>query len=311
MVEGKPYTVHQVKPGETFYSISVAYKVHVDSLMVVNRLAHEGAALHPGDMLIVPLYATKTDSPPTVAPVVPAPAPKVATPPVASNGYIQHVVITGENLYSVARQYPHTTLTAIKEANKLETENLSIGQILLIPAPKTATTPPPTPKPVAPVAPTSPQAPPTPIDSQAIYRPSGSQTTPPNTGAALVADTDDNATVASFDMKMLAEWESKYKANAATHKQETIKGTAVWMDDPSHENQYRFYAMHKSAPIGSIVKVKNLMNDRVVYVKVIGKMPSTKSNEKIIIKLSGGAARYLNVLDDKFMIELSMALENL
>ena len=86
----------------------------------------------------------------------------------------------------------------------------------------------------------------------------------------------------------------------------TIKGTAIWINDSSHENQYRFYAMHKSAPIGSVLMVRNLMNNRVVYAKLIGKLPNNKSNENIVVKLSAGAARYLNVLDDRFVVELSL-----
>jgi len=105
---------------------------------------------------------------------------------------------------------------------------------------------------------------------------------------------------------MLQDFQRRYQTEVANGKQETTTGTATWINDPSHENQYRFYAMHKTAPLGSIIMVKNLMNDRVVYAKVIGKLPNIKSNEKIIVKLSGGAARYLNVLDDKFMVELSL-----
>lgn len=309
-INGKAYTVHQVLLGETFYSIAQSYRVQVDSLRSVNRLADETASIHPGDMLIVPLYAGKSDA----AAIFVAPsAPAVNTPPVTTSvvaptvngGFIKHTVITGETLYSVARQYPHTNVAAIKAANKLEVESLSIGQVLLIPSGSA----------IAPSAPaTKPNTPPagkSPVDTNAIYtpnKPSGSVVPAIDSSQSTVMDEEENGavTVASFDMNMLLDLEGKYKSSIAGGKVEATKGTAIWITDSSHENQYRFYAMHKSAPIGSVVMVRNLMNDRVVYAKVIGKLPNNKSNENIVVKLSAGAARYLNVLDDRFVVELSL-----
>ncbi len=302
-INGKAYTVHQVHQGETFYSIAQIYKVQVDSLRSVNRLDEATAALHPGDMLIVPLYAGKTEATalykaPTTPNVVPAPAPAPIVAPPVSGGYIHHIVVTGETLYSVARQYPHTTVAAIQAANKLEVEGLSIGQVLLIPSGSAIT-------------PNTPPAGKLPVDTNALYtpnKPSGSVVPKLDSSQSAVIDEEDNGAimVASFDMNMLSDLKNKYNASIGADKAETTKGTAIWINDSSHENQYRFYAMHKSAPIGSVIKVRNLMNERVVYAKVIGKLPNNKSTENIIVKLSAGAARYLNVLDDRFMIELSL-----
>jgi len=305
-IDGKAYTVHQVRLGETFYSIAQTYKVQVDSLRSVNRLTDPAAALRPGDMLVIPLYAAKLDD---AAPNMPtAPTKPTNNTPTATTAstkeQTQHIVKTGETLYSVARLYPHTTVAAIKELNKLEVEGLSIGQVLLIPGSKTATTKPTTPKYTAPPAGQPP------IDSNAIFtpsKPSGSAAPAVNANDATVSDDDGGSTVASFDLGMLSDLKVKYNASVASGNEQVVKGTAGWLNDPSHENQYRFYALHKTAPIGSVVKVRNLMNDRVIYAKVIGKLPNNKSNESIIVKVSGGAARYLNVLDDKFMVELSMS----
>lgn len=309
-IYGKAYTVHQVQQGETFYSIAQSYRVQVDSLRSVNRLMDETSALHPGDMLVVPLYAGKTDANAIfVAPTAPAvnntaPSITVVAPPI-NGGFIKHTVVTGETLYSVARQYPHTNVAAIQAANKLEADGLSIGQVLLIPS-GTIINPSNTvaPKPATPPAKA-------PVDSNAIYapgKPSGSLVPANDSSQAMILDEEDNGavTVASFDMNMLVDLEGKYNASLADGKVEAVKGTAIWINDASHENQFRFYAMHKSAPIGSVIMVRNLMNNRVVYAKVIGKLPNNKTNENIIVKLSAGAARYLNVLDDRFVVELSL-----
>ena len=82
------------------------------------------------------------------------------------------------------------------------------------------------------------------------------------------------------------------------------KGVAVWLDNDRSENLQNNFALHKTAPIGSIIKVRNPMNGRAIYVKVVGRLPDNIANENILIKLSKGAARKLNVLDEKFVAEL-------
>lgn len=86
----------------------------------------------------------------------------------------------------------------------------------------------------------------------------------------------------------------------------TEKGVATWIENNGIQTSGdRFYALHSSAPIGSIVKVRNLMNNRTIYAKVIGNLSDTEKNEKVFIKLSAGAGERLNVLDDRFVVEIT------
>ncbi|MBC8046605.1 MAG: LysM peptidoglycan-binding domain-containing protein [Fimbriimonadaceae bacterium] len=83
------------------------------------------------------------------------------------------------------------------------------------------------------------------------------------------------------------------------------KGVATWIDgsnDLSITNE-RYYALHNSAPIGSVIKIRNLMNNRTIYAKVIGTLSAGEVNEKVTVKLSAGAAEKLNVLDNRFVVE--------
>lgn len=80
-------------------------------------------------------------------------------------------------------------------------------------------------------------------------------------------------------------------------------GAGEWIRNVDDGGNY--YALHSTVPAGSTITVKNLMNNKTVTVKVIGKLPSTAENEHIIIKLSASAAKALNILDDKFRVELS------
>jgi len=64
------------------------------------------------------------------------------------------------------------------------------------------------------------------------------------------------------------------------------------------------YAMHRYAPIGTIIRVVNPMNKRVVYCKVIGKLPDTGNNEGIVIKLSQNATKQLKAIDAVFLVRM-------
>jgi len=81
------------------------------------------------------------------------------------------------------------------------------------------------------------------------------------------------------------------------------KGIATWTHSSYDEGN--FYALHSTAPQGTIVTVRNLMNNKTVTVKVIGRLPSTSDNENVLIKISESAAKKLNVLDEKFLVEIS------
>ena len=71
----------------------------------------------------------------------------------------------------------------------------------------------------------------------------------------------------------------------------------------------KYLALHKSAKVGTILFVRNQMNDLKVMVRVIGKLPDTGSNQKIVIRLSKIAFSKLDPIDPIIPVELSY-LEN-
>ncbi len=88
------------------------------------------------------------------------------------------------------------------------------------------------------------------------------------------------------------------------------RGVATWIQSEQDENMKNYFALHKTAPLGTVIKVRNLMNNRTTYVKVVGKLPDTEEYKSIAIKLSGAAAYALQVLDAKFLVELTMPQAN-
>lgn len=85
------------------------------------------------------------------------------------------------------------------------------------------------------------------------------------------------------------------------------KGVASWIDD-NDINPSKFYALHRTAPSGTIIKVTNRMNNKHVFVKVVGILPDTGDNSNITIKLSKAAAMKLDVIDARFQAELTYNL---
>lgn len=71
------------------------------------------------------------------------------------------------------------------------------------------------------------------------------------------------------------------------------------------EGNRKYLAMHRTAPIGTILKVRNEMNNREVFVRVMGKLPDTAVNDKLIIKLSRSAYDRLGAIDPRFRVELT------
>jgi rare lipoprotein A (peptidoglycan hydrolase) len=73
------------------------------------------------------------------------------------------------------------------------------------------------------------------------------------------------------------------------------------------DNSGKYLALHKTAPIGTLVLVKNLANGQNIWVKVIGRLPNTDS--KLIIKLSPKAFERLNAVDKRIRAEISYLVQ--
>ncbi len=82
---------------------------------------------------------------------------------------------------------------------------------------------------------------------------------------------------------------------------------------PSNKRSDQLLALHKSAPLGSLMLVRNKATGRQVTVKVIGKLPATGNNENVLVRLSPAAFYRLNPKDIKFSAEVTyyMPPENL
>jgi len=85
------------------------------------------------------------------------------------------------------------------------------------------------------------------------------------------------------------------------------EGIATWIEDPSIDSR-KALALHKKAPVGTIILVTNILTGKQVYVKVVGNLPKNEhSNE--IIKLSKFAAKQLKIRDQLTRVRLNYQIE--
>lgn len=85
------------------------------------------------------------------------------------------------------------------------------------------------------------------------------------------------------------------------------RGKAYWAKDD--KNLYNFtgnYAFHKTAAVGSTLKVTNPMSRRTVYLKVISKLNhSAQIGEDVVVLLPPKIAKRLGARDAYFYVEVS------
>jgi LysM repeat protein len=142
-------TKYRVKPGDSLIEIAARYKVSVQAIKNANNLKDD--TIRVGDELIIPL-STPTPPPganPSPAPVgTPTPlsfqSPPTSATSAGSAGVIRHVVQRGDTLITIAASYG-SSVDAIRIANQLDSDFLSIGQVLLVPVGAWSPTPSPAP----------------------------------------------------------------------------------------------------------------------------------------------------------------------
>jgi len=82
------------------------------------------------------------------------------------------------------------------------------------------------------------------------------------------------------------------------------KGTATWIVDPDLDPT-KMLVLHRSAPIGTVMKITNPMSNRTTFAKVVGKFTENESTKDIIIVMTKAVADALGALDKRFYCNLT------
>ncbi len=252
----------------------------------------------------------------------------------ASPHYKKHTVLKGETLFSISRSYGLKVADLVKVNPDLKTKkDIRVGQQLNIPGVNHIVAE----APVKTVRKDTlahkaklagvPSTPDTPyreeenqVRSSADDKTALSTTATDNSQLALpkpaknvsVAPTPEvkaeNAPATPFSIRTnsanpgdYASLFSQYSAHNYTVKRN--RGAANYLADNSPGNPY--LALYSGAETGSVIKVTNMMNNKSVFVKVVGKVPSADASKEIILKLNRKVAQELGAIDEKFLVEVA------
>lgn len=307
---GNYFIIHQVGARQTLFSLSKAYKVSIQEIMEANPGMLP--AVQAGQLLYIPLKnfsaplglelstilngrlvkggganvtppespAPKEEKPIESKPKKPDPKPNDAEDELETQRYnwsgfddsrdFYHEVQNGETLYKIAYYYG-MNVQELMDLNGLENSLISAGQNLLIRR-AAKKTPPKQEKQPAPK-----EKQPTPKEKPAPEKPKDKPE----------------------DKKI----EEESIMPGANPKEINETGWALTIDKNFPEAD-KMIGLHLNAPVGGLVTVTNLANNKLVYVRVVGQLKS--DDQDLLMMISPEAARALGVKgDEKFKIKLN------
>lgn len=298
-IDGKNYLLHKVEVAEGWFSIARNYGITYSELRIANKDSAD--LLKPGMVILVPLERPKPGD------------------PFYDKNYVFkeddaiHQVKEGETLFSIAKRYS-TSVDSLKKWNNLSEKELKVGQRLKVGSKSknegTVKSNKATPESKDEVSVKNS----VPLQDHINTKPAAVETDSPKVNATKkstvkVAEVEaDSTKIIKTASGIKPETKKPPVAVTAKDRREiTETGIASWIrDDDINPNKY--YALHRTAPIGTIIKVTNKMNNKYVFVKVVGTLPDTGDNNDLLIKISKASAEKLVVHDSRFQSVLSYSI---
>ena len=285
--------LHKVTPGETLFSISKNYGVTLDQVKLSNGL--KGNDLSVGQSLIIERGGLATTASQTVSPVQAQPKPVVQNTPAkqvtaASTVKVETPVPKQKEVAVVRSEQPKSTPTQASTSapmvpGEFRTHQVKVGETLFS------------------------------ISSQygakvedlitwnaltsnnlregqnlKVGRGPAEASKVPIVGTPRVV-----ANVEEMNVEPSAENTGGYKNIKETGQAERIEGTG------GHK---KYLVLHRNAPVGTIMRIKNEENDVTIFARVVGTLPETGDNGKLVIKLSQAAFDQLKAVNQRFPVEI-------
>ncbi len=268
---------HIVSAGETLYSISKKYDIRLRELRELNGL--ESSSISLGQVLRLNRRAL----------IIEDESPEVTIDSnaleVTENhgfsiaGFESYLVQAGETLISIAKKVG-VRVEEIKERNNLSSNYLKVGQELLLRRVN--------------------------LEDESMNDTVKSNTKMDADGLERVYEEGTASVIADIsvarDENMTDTVKSNTKMNEDGFERVYEEGIASVIEDISTA---RYLALHRFLPIGTELAVRNLINNLVVHVKVVGRLPDTGINKDVLLRLSGPAYDQLRILDAKSRVEVS------
>lgn len=310
------YVIHRVDAQETLYSIARRYGGQVSEIIQKNDII--GNRIDIGQVLAVPISVDKREA-----------AAPVELDTASQNqlaGY--HRVEKGETLYSISKKYD-LRIADLSKWNELSGSEISIGSLLRVQAPSVSDT-----LSASSILAYEQKVMDTTqgdsakydleVDTLAAYKSYLVQT-----GETLYTIAE-KIQVPADSLKYWNRLETNYLSigqkiyfkqpggitagtiSAITSSKSKIdeNGFELTLEEGiagiiESMKTRRYLALHRSLPIGTQIEVRNLMNNQVVHVKVIGLLPDTGINQNLTLRLSRPAYDQLGILDSRARVEIS------
>jgi len=311
--EGGLYVIHRVEEEETLYSLARRYESSVSRIISDNEISNNRIEI--GQELAIPVSAA-TDIVETSE-----------TEIVQHTDSNYHVVEKGETLYSISKKY-NLKVRDLKEMNDLKGNELSLGMQLLVGEQGTDSSTVEIPE--SKIEPAKPSLSDSTVNEKADLI-EHFESYLVQTGETLYSISDK----VGVAVDSLRKWnrlkadylrigqELLFKKNDSLTNVDIAKfeknSNKNLIDENGFERIFeegiaamiesmetaRFLALHRKLPIGTDLEVRNLMNNLVVHVKVIGRLPDTGLNKNVMVRLSKPAYQQLGILDSKSRVEVS------
>jgi LysM repeat protein len=190
---------------------------------------------------------------------------------------IIHLVEAGETLYAISSKY-QVSVEDIKSINKLTNNSLTIGQQIKIITNKDNV-----------------------IDKEEEVKP------------AAVMDINTPKIDAPKKIKYIDSTDSQPSIEIPKNRygvtEMNDKGIAVWIND-NNLDATKSYALHRTAPVGTIIKITNPMTNRSVFAKVVGSYTENATTKDVIIVLTKATADAVGALDKRFLVNITFGIPN-
>ena len=102
----------------------------------------------------------------------------------------------------------------------------------------------------------------------------------------------------------ISKEEIEFETNRYGIREKKEKGIGIWMENLESGGRSNL-ALHRTAPVGTILKITNPLTKSVTFAKVVGKFSDTSESRDAIVILSKSAASYIGALDKRFLIEIA------
>lgn len=272
IVNGKRYLIHKVSKGEGVYSIARKYNIDSKDVFAANEGSDKGLKL--GQSLLIP-----RGNAPTVTPQ----DSKKSNNPTTNKTIKTHVVVKGNTLNSLARDY-NTTVEEIKKLNNMTDGNIKLGQKIKIPSNSSN------------------------IDVDT--KPATEVKVTPNKEVVQLKLDDSQTPNVVVDVDKIKELQVVPVEPLPTNNTyTTIEGDEITetgkalISSEGDLYQERSFVLHPTAKIGTIIMIVNPKTNQSVFARVVG---NCKVSEGIILKINSTVAGKLGI-DSESEVKVSYA----